>query len=96
MFTVSDIADEYDETFLLRIEDANSAIGANIGSPAQAVGTITDNDDPPTLSISDASGDEGGGVVTFVVSLSTASRKTVTVTASTAPASAFETNACSR
>ena len=94
VFTVSDIADEYDETFLLRIDDADSAIGANVGSPAEAVGTITDNDNPPTVSISDASADESNAIP-FDVSLATASRKTVTVTASTAPATASETNACS-
>ena len=41
--------------------------------------TITDNDDPPTLSVADASAAEARGVVTFEVTLSPASGKRVTV-----------------
>ena len=85
--TVSDSTDEYNETFVLRIDAADSSIGASVGSPAQAVGTIIDNDRPPTVSISDASATESSGMVTFDVSLSTASAKTITVTASTGPSS---------
>ncbi len=94
VFTVSDTADEHDETFLLRIDDADSPIGAVVGSPSEAAGTITDNDAPPTVSISDASADEGSAV-TFDVSLSATSRKTVTLTASTAPGTASGANTCS-
>ena len=83
--TVSDSTDEYNETFALRIDAANSSIGANVGSPAQAVGTIIDNDRSPTVNISDGVAIEGNGRITFDVSLSTASAKTITVTATTGP-----------
>ena len=97
VFTSGDTADEYDETMLLRITAASSAVGGVVGSPAEAVGTIVDNDNPPEIWIGDVIGFETG-VLTFDVSLSVASRKTVTVTASTAassPLSAAATAACS-
>ena len=99
VFTVDDTADEQDnETFLLRIEAADSPIGANVGSPSEAVGTIRDNDDLPTVSLSDVSADEGLGVIAFAPTLSAASHKTVTVTVSTGsstPMSAVGVTTCS-
>ena len=95
--TVSDSTDEYNETFVLRIDATNSSIGANVGSPAQAVGTIIDNDNPPTVNISDASAIEGSGRITFDVSLQNASAKIITVTAATGPSdpsSAIATTSC--
>ena len=38
--------------------------------PAEAIGTIMDDDDPPTLTIADVLGDEGDGMLTFMLSLS--------------------------
>ena len=84
VLTSGDTADEYTETMLLRIDDVSSVVGGVVGSPASAVGTIVDDDNPPQVSIFDASGAEGGGPITFVAVLSAVSRKTVTVTASTA------------
>ena len=86
VFTVADSADEFDETLLLRIDSVTSAVGGVIGSPASAVGTITDNDNPPEVSIADVSAAESSPV-TFTATLSAASRKTVNVTASTAASS---------
>jgi hypothetical protein len=53
----------------------------------QAVGTITDDDDPPTLILADASvveGDSGGTTATFTVTLSAVSGLPITVTYATA------------
>ena len=86
VFTIADTADEHNETMLLRIDSVTSAVGGVIGSPASVVGTITDNDNPPEVSISDASAAESGSV-RFAVTLSAASRKTVSVTADTAASS---------
>ena len=86
VFTTADTADEHNETMLMRIDDVTSAVGGVIGSPASAVGTITDNDNPPDVSIADASAAENGSVM-FDATLSEASRKTVSVTADTAASS---------
>ena len=96
VFTIADTADEPDETLLFGIDSVTSSVGGVVGSPDTAVGTIVDNDNPPEVSIVDASASESGPV-TFNVTLSAASRKTVTVTASTAassPVSAAGTNRC--
>jgi hypothetical protein len=73
-----DTVDEADETFTLALSNpANAAI-----ADGSAVGTITDDDAPPTLSVNDVSvteGNVGTTTATFTVSLSAASGKTVTV-----------------
>jgi CSLREA domain-containing protein len=64
-----DEIDEPDETFNV---DLSNASGATLADP-QGVGTITDDDDPPTVSIDDATvteGDVGTVAATFTVSLS--------------------------
>ena len=97
VFTSADTADEYDETLLLSIDSVASTIGATVGTVDTAVGTIVDNDGPPVVSVGDASAGETG-TITFDVTLSAASRKTVTVTASTGPSSplsATGVSACS-
>jgi hypothetical protein len=79
----SDTTDEVDETFFVNL---SNAVNATIAK-AQGVGTIIDNDPPPTLSINDASrneGDTGSRSMTFTVTLSAASGKTVTVQYATA------------
>ena len=86
VFTIADTADEHNETLLMRIDNVGSAVSGVIGSPDTAVGTITDNDNPPEVSIADASATESGSV-RFAVTLSAASRKTVSVTADTAASS---------
>ncbi|MCP4427363.1 MAG: hypothetical protein GY803_22985, partial [Chloroflexi bacterium] len=68
---------EVDETFTL---DLSGALNANI-SDSQGVATIS-NDDPPLLTISDVSVDEGDSGSTnavFTISLSPSSSQTVTV-----------------
>ncbi len=79
-----DTLDELDETLLVNLTGAN---GATI-SHSQATGTILDNDDPPALSISDASADEGAGTMTFTVSLSATSTLDISVVVATADGSA--------
>ena len=86
VFTSADTADEYDETLLLNIDSVASTVGGEIGTVDTAVGTIVDNDGPPVISVGDASAGETG-TITFDVTLSAASRKTVTVAASTGPSS---------
>jgi hypothetical protein len=79
-----DTIDEVNETFNINLSNAvNGLITDNLG-----VGTITDDDPAPTISISDApavtEGNSGTTFAGFTVSLSAASGKTVTVLASTA------------
>ena len=75
---VGDLLDEPDESFSLTLTDpVNASITTGTG-----VGTILDDDDPPSVSIGDTSvteGDSGSTAATLTVSLSAASGKTVTV-----------------
>ena len=77
--TVSgDTKDEPDETVVVTLRNPISAILAD----GRGVGTITDDDAPPTIGIgspSVAEGDTGSTNLTFPVSLSAASGRTVTV-----------------
>ncbi len=73
--TTGDAADEPDETFTVTLSgQTNATLG-----DATATGTIEDNDDPPTLSVADASAEEGNSV-TFTATLSAASGQMVTAT----------------
>ena len=78
--TTDDSTDEENETFTLTL---SSPTNATLGTNKSATGTITDNDDPPTVSVANASATEGDAV-DFTVSLSTASAKEVTVQYATA------------
>ena len=69
-----DALDEPAETFTMALD---SAVGAEIDA-GTATGTITDNDDEPTVSVEDATGTEGADA-DFVVELSAASGRDVTV-----------------
>ncbi len=83
-----DATDENNETFFVNLSNASNATIAD----AQGVGTITDDDAPPTLSISDVTIVEGSGtnpLARFTVSLSAASGKTVTVSYATADGTAL-------
>ena len=73
--TTQDTADEFNETFTLTLSDP---LNATLGSDPTAVGTITDNDPLPTLSVADAEAVEGSAV-TFTATLSPVSGREVTV-----------------
>jgi len=78
-----DTLDESDETLFVTL---SNAINASIAR-ARGTGTITDDDAAPTLSIGDATvneGDSGTTSATITVTLSTASGRTVTVNYATA------------
>ena len=65
-----DALDEPDETFGIVL---SAVTGASVAQPRATV-TVTDNDDPPAFSISDAAATEGpGAAVDFTVSLDAAS-----------------------
>lgn len=75
---IGDLSDENDETFLLNL---SSPINAML-QDGQGVGTITNDDQPPTLTITDASapeGNSGSTDATLTVSLSVVSGKPVSV-----------------
>jgi hypothetical protein len=84
-----DVLDEVNETFTVALSNpANATIADGSG-----LGTITDDDAPPTVSVDDVSvteGNAGTTTATFTVSLSAASAKTVTVGWSTADADAVQ------
>ncbi|MCZ2340934.1 MAG: hypothetical protein LC104_03960 [Bacteroidales bacterium] len=82
---VADAMDEIDEMFTVTLSNVTNVAGT--GNDLVATGMITDDDDGPTISISDVTVTEGDGgtqMATFTVSLSGASGKTVTVNYATA------------
>jgi len=82
---LGDNIDENDEQFILEISGpANAVIGT-----AQAVMTITDDDAPPSLSVSDnTTADETSATASLAVSLSAVSGKDITVDYTTADGTA--------
>jgi hypothetical protein len=84
-----DTIDEVDETFTVQL--SNPTGGATVGSTASADATITDDDDPPGIRISDVAVAEGNGPTNavFRVSLDRLSDRTVTVNYATASGSAM-------
>jgi hypothetical protein len=75
---VGDVIDEDDQTFLVRL---GTPVAASVNR-GEATGTIADDDAPPAVSVGDAGvleGDTGTTPMHFVISLSAASEKTVTV-----------------
>jgi large repetitive protein len=73
-----DVLDEVDETFGITLSNPSNATIAD----GSGVGTITDDDAAPSLSINDVAiteGNSGTTTATFTVTLSAASGKTVTV-----------------
>jgi large repetitive protein len=91
--TVNVIGDRLDESptegFLLNLSNPGNAV---IGTPS-AKGTITDDDDPPSLSIGDVSigeGNTGTRTLNFAVSLSAPSGRAITVQYATADETATQ------
>src|SRR5262249_916511 len=83
--TINDTIDEDDETFRALLSGASNA--NIVGGPG--IGTITDDDSPPTIDILDPQPvSESAGTVLFTVRLSHASSHTITVHYETADGSA--------
>jgi Calx-beta domain/Domain of unknown function (DUF4214)/WD40-like Beta Propeller Repeat len=81
---IDDAVDEDDETIVVKLADKTGT--AKLGEPSVAAVVITDDDPSPFLSVSDASAGEGDGRndgMTFVVTLSKPSVRTVSVAIST-------------
>ena len=78
--TTEDTLHEADETFTLTLTGVDLPAGVELGD-ATATGTIEDDDDEPTLALSSVTQSlaEGGGSMTFTVSLDAAAGQTVTV-----------------
>lgn len=86
-----DLLAESDEIFYVNLTGASGAVISGYGAWA----TIRDDDRPPTFAISDASiveGNSGTKLMTFTVSLSSASSAGVSVNYSTANSSATTSN----
>ena len=85
-----DQIDEQDETVNLALGTPSG--GATLGSPINAILTIVDNDNQPTLAISDVSGNEGDTgttPLTFTVTLTGQSSQVVTVNYATSNGTAI-------
>ena len=83
---LDDTLDELNETFTVNLASpTNASIEDGTG-----IGTIVDNDAPPSLSINDVTVNEGAGTATFTVSLSTASGLAVSVDYATANGTALD------
>ncbi|MDE2807746.1 MAG: hypothetical protein OXN90_04945, partial [Gemmatimonadota bacterium] len=78
---IDDSADEDDETFTLTLLADPAPKNAALGTET-ATGTIEDNDNPPLVNVADARATEGN-FMNFMVTLSAASGKSVTVTYAT-------------
>ena len=75
---LDDYQDDDDETFSLVLSDVSGAIFSPVGDTLTAIGTITDDDVLPTLSVGSGTGSEATGEVVFTVSLSSISNNNVT------------------
>ena len=86
--TTDDALDEEAETFLVRLSGASATV---VIAPEgrEAIGTIEDNDAPPTLSINDVTVTEGEAT-RFALTLSAASGRPITVQWRTVEGSATE------
>jgi len=82
---LGDTTTEGTETFAVNL---SSAVNAKIGD-AQGIGTIYDNEGPPSLVVTDVSGAEASGTISFSVLLTNASGTTVSVDYATADGSAI-------
>ena len=80
-----DTLDEVDETFNLRLSSPSAHATL---ADSSATGTITDDDDPPAVSIADATAREDASRVRFTVMLAAESGRTATLEWSTADGTA--------
>ncbi|HUR97239.1 MAG TPA: Calx-beta domain-containing protein [Pyrinomonadaceae bacterium] len=90
---INDASDEPDET--LNFTLSNPTGGATLLNPSAAVVTLSDNDNPPTVSVNDISvieGNENLTPFTFTISLSQASAFATSVNWSTAAGTANATS----
>ena len=78
--TTEDTLHEADETFTLTLTGVDLAAAVELGDRT-ATGTIEDDDDEPTLALTSVTQSlaEGGGSMTFTVSMDAATGKTATV-----------------
>ncbi|WP_420904253.1 Calx-beta domain-containing protein [Candidatus Magnetaquiglobus chichijimensis] len=84
---VQDTLDEADETVILDISNVTGGGGAIESGAQQSTITLTDDDNPPTVSIDSPTvteGNSGSATLTYTVTLSAASGKTITVDYATA------------
>ena len=87
---IGDVADEANETFTVRLSNPQFAQIAD----SVAIGTITDDDAAPGITVNDVSiqeGNSGRQNMVFTISLFTASDQTVRVNYATAPGTAVST-----
>ncbi len=80
--TVNPTTDAFDEPNETVIMTVTSGTGYTAGSPSVATGTITDDDDPPSISINNVTqseGNSGTSSFVFTVSLSKAAETPVTL-----------------
>ncbi len=87
VFINGDLLDEANETYFLNLSNAANATIAD----GQGLGTITNDDGPPSLSVNDVTvteGDSGTTSATFTVTLAPASGQNVSVDYSTADGTA--------
>lgn len=83
--TIDDAVDEYDETLVLQLSlPTNGAILTD----SQGVGTLLDNDAPPSFAVADASVTEGG-TMNFTITKSGAGEKSYTLNYATANGAAL-------
>ena len=76
---LEDTLDELNETFTVNLASPTNATIAD----SQGIGTILDNDAPPSLTINDVTVNENAGTATFTVTLSAVSSLPVSVAFST-------------
>ena len=82
---LGDTTQENTETFVLNLSNPTNATIAD----AQAIGTIYDNDGPPSIVVTDTSADESAGTMTFTVLMTNTSTSTQTVDYTTADGTAL-------